>query len=190
MKEVVRDVRINGYHRYFLYIKLAVMSQEVRLQVQKIRIQKDEYQTAAGQLGEAEFWKSNENQAEVLQFKRAIATCRIEGPFSPVDAELIVSLRAGFVRVRLLKKEQGHDASVVAKLLQCLFGRLHHRPGWSPSGAFQPMSSHDIGKYMLCKTYDSHWLIAALHEAKEEKTMVFRLEDEELKNVVGQSPAT
>jgi hypothetical protein len=75
------------------------MTHQVTLQVSKIQIQKDEYLTAAGNIGETEFWKSHENQAEVLQFKRAIATCRIEGPFSPVDLELIVSLRAGFVRV-------------------------------------------------------------------------------------------
>jgi len=160
------------------------MGQEVMLQVSKIKIQKDEYLTASGNIGETEFWKSTENQAEVLQFKRAIATCRIEGAFSPIDVELVVSLRGGFVRVRVLNKEVGHDAMGVAKLLQLLFALLHHTPGYDPKGAFFPMFSRDNFKYMLCKTYDSHWLIAALHEVKDEKVMIFTLEDDALADLV------
>lgn len=158
--------------------------------VSKIKIQKDEYETSAGRIGETEFWKSHENQAEVLQFKRAIATCRIEGPFAPVDLELIVSLRAGYVRVRVLNKDDGHQASGVAKLLQLLFARLHHTPGYDPKGAFCPMTSKDSKKYMLCKTYDSHWLIATLHEVKEEKEILFTLEDKELNELIAGSKQT
>lgn len=163
------------------------MSQSITFKVSKIIIQKDEYQTSAGNIGETEFWKSNENQAEVLQFKRAIATCYVEGPFTPVDVELIVSLRAGYVRVRVLNKDDGHTAEGVAKLLQYLFVRLHHTPGYNPKGAFSPMTSRDPQKYMLCKTYDSHWLIATLHEVKDEKSMSFSLEDHELKGLLAES---
>ena len=163
----------------------AAMSQSVTLKVSKIRIQKDEYLTASGNIGETEFWKSNENQAEVLQFKRATATCLISGPFSPVEVELVVSLRAGFVRVRVLNKDLGHNAMGVAKLLQLIFARLHHRPGYDPSGALLPIFSRDNSKYMLCKTYDSHWLIAALHEVKDEKAMSFSIEDNELNSLIG-----
>lgn len=160
------------------------MNMSVTLQVHKIRIQKDEYQISSGNIGETEFWKSNENQAEVLQFKRAIATCSIEGPFSPIDVELIVSLRAGFVRVRVLNSEQGHNAGGVAKLLQHIFASLHHTPGYDPNGALEPMFSKDPQKYMLCKTYDSHWLIAALHEVKQEKAMSFVIEEQELSKLI------
>jgi len=163
------------------------MSQNIIFKVSKIIIQKDEYQTSAGNIGETEFWKSNENQAEVLQFKRAIATCRMEGPFTPVDIELIVSLRAGYVRVRVLNKDDGHEANGVAKILQCLFSRLHHTPGYNSKGAFSPMTSRDPRKYMLCKTYDSHWLIATLHEVKDEKSMSFSLEDNEIKGFLAES---
>ena len=163
------------------------MSQSITFMVSKIIIQKDEYQTSAGNMGETEFWKSNENQAEVLQFKRAIATCRVEGPFTPVDIELIVSLRAGYVRVRVLNKDDGHDAKGVAKLLQYLFARLHHTPGYDSKGAFVPMTSRDPQRYMLCKTYDSHWLIATLHEVKVEKGMSFSLEDHELNGILSES---
>ncbi len=163
------------------------MSQSITLSVSKIKIQKDEYQTSAGNIGETEFWKSNENQAEVLQFKRAIATCRVEGPFAPADVELIVSLRAGYVRVRVLNKDDGHDALELAKLLQLLFARLHHTPGYDRKGAFSPMTSRDPERYMLCKTYDSHWLIATLHEVKDEKSMCFQVEDHELKSLLTNS---
>lgn len=155
--------------------------------VSKIIIQKDEYQTSVGNIGETGFWKSNENQAEVLQFKRAIATCRVEGPFTPIDVELIVSLRAGYVRVRVLNKDNGHDAGRTAKLLQCLFSRLHHTPGYSSKGAFSPLTSRDPQKYMLCRTYDSHWLVATLHEVKDEKSMSFSLEDHELNGLLEES---
>lgn len=163
------------------------MSKNITLTVSKIIIQKDEYKTSAGNIGETEFWKSNENQAEVLQFKRAIATCRVEGPFTPVDVELIVSLRAGYVRVRVLNKDDGHSASGVANLLQCLFAGLHHTPGYKPKGAFSPMTSRDPQKYMLCKTYDPHWLIATLHEVKDEKSMSFLLEDDQLNGLISES---
>ncbi len=163
------------------------MASSVTLTVSKIRIQKDEYQTAAGTLGETEFWKSNENQAEVLQFKRALAKCRVEGPFTPLDVKLIVSLRAGFVRVRVLNREDGHEAAGAAKLLQHLFAILHHRPGYKPEGALQPMFTRDATKYMLCKTYNPHWFIAALHEVKDEKGMSFTIEDEEMKALTGTS---
>jgi|SRR5215813_11481138 len=168
------------------------MSHSVTLQVSKIRIQKDKYLTAAGNIGETEFWKSNENQAEVLHFKRAFATCRIEGSFSPVEVELVVSLRAGFVRVRVLNKEQGHTAEGVAKLLQYIFARLHHTPGYDPNGALSPIFSRNRSKDMLCKTYDSHWLIAALHEVKDEKLMSFSIEDGEMNKILSQpsAPAT
>ena len=162
------------------------MSKNITLTVSKIIIQKDEYKTSAGNIGETEFWKSNENQAEVLQFKRAIATCRVEGPFTPVDVELIVSLRAGYVRVRVLNKDDGH-AGGVAKLLQYLFARLHHTPGYDSKGAFSPMTSREPRKYMLCKTYDSHWLIATLHEVKDEKSMSFLLEDDQLNGLISES---
>lgn len=164
-----------------------IMSQRITFEVSKIIIQKDEYQTSAGNIGETEFWKSNENQAEVLQFKRAIATCCVKGPFTPVDVELIVSLRAGYVRVRVLNKDAGHSAVGVAQLLQLIFMRLHHTPGYKPEGAFSPMTSRDQNKYMLCKTYDSHWLIATLHEVKDEKGMSFLLEDHELKGLLAES---
>lgn len=160
------------------------MSQRITLSVSKIIIQKDEYQTSAGNIGETEFWKSNEKQAEVLQFKRAIATCRVEGPFTSADVDLIVSLRAGYVRVRVLNKNVGLDASGLAKLLQLLFARLHHTPGYNSKGAFSPMTSRDPQKYMLCKTYDSHWLIATLHEVKVEKSMCFQVEDHELTSLL------
>lgn len=160
------------------------MSHTVTFKVLKIRIQKDEYLTSAGRIGETEFWKSTDNQAEVLQFKRAFATCRVEGPFSPVDFELVVSLRAGFVRVHILHKDQGPDAETIAKLLQCIFAVLHHTPGFSPKGALLPTWSRDNSKYMLCKTYASHWFIAALHEVKEEKYMNFSIEDEDMKNIL------
>ncbi len=163
------------------------MIQSITFMVSKIIIQKDEYKTSAGNIGETEFWKSNENQAEVLQFKRVIAACRVEGPFSPVDVELIVSLRAGYVRVRVLNKDDGHDAGGVAKLLQFLFARLHHTPGYNSKGAFSPMTSRDPRKYMLCKTYDSHWLIATLHEVKDEKSMSFSLEGHELNELIAES---
>ncbi|MFQ5329413.1 MAG: hypothetical protein ACE5D4_05415 [Thermodesulfobacteriota bacterium] len=169
------------------YAEEIIMSQSITFMVSKIIIQKDEYQTSAGNIGETEFWKSSENQAEVLQFKRAIATCRVEGPFTPVDVELIVSLRAGYVRVRVLNKDDGHDAAEVAKLLQCLFARLHHTPGYSSKGAFSPMTSRDPRKYMLCRTYDSLWLIATLHEVKDEKSMIFPLEDHELNEILAES---
>ena len=162
------------------------MSKPVQFSVSKILIQKDEYHTSAGNIGETEFWKSNDNQAEVLQFKRAIATCRLDGPFEPAEIELIVSLRAGYVRVRVVNKEVGHTAFAVSKLLQCVFGRLHHTPGYSPQGAFSPMTSRDPNKYMLCRTYDSHWLIATLHEVKDEKFMQFDLTDKELGNLIVQ----
>ena len=162
------------------------MTATVTLHVQKIRIQKDEYQTSAGNIGETEFWRSNENQAEVLQFKRALATCRIEGPFSPVEVELVVSLRAGFVRVRVLNTEQGYRADAVAGLLQDIFGLLHHTPGYSPAGVLAPIFSKDKQKYMLCKTYDPHWLIATLHEIKDEKSMGFSIEDQTLSKLLGQ----
>lgn len=161
-----------------------LVSHIVTFIVSKIRIQKDEYLTSAGQIGETEFWKSTDNQAEVLQFKRAFATCRVEGPFSPVDFELVVSLRAGFVRVRILHKDQGPDAEKLAKLLQCIFAILHHTPGFSAKGALSPFFSKDNSKYMLCKTYDSHWFIAALHEVKEEKYMNFPIEDEDMSNIL------
>ncbi len=163
------------------------MSKNITLTVSKIIIQKDEYKTSAGNIGETEFWKSNENQAEVLQFKRAIATCRVEGPFTPVDVELIVSLRAGYVRVRVLNKDVEHNAKGVAKLLQYLFARLHHTPGYDSKGAFVPMTSRDPQRYMLCKTYDSHWLIATLHEVKDEKSMSFLLEDDQLNGLISES---
>ncbi len=165
------------------------MPHSVTLQVSKIRIQKDEYLTAAGNIGETEFWKSNENQAEVLQFKRALVMCRIEGPFSPIDVELVVSLRAGFVRVRIVNKEVGHNASGVAQLLQLIFARFHHRPGYDPSGALSPMSSKDTSKYMLCKTYDSHWFIATLHEVKDEKVMDFSISDNDMNKILGRDNA-
>lgn len=163
------------------------MSKNITLTVSKIIVQKDEYKTSAGNIGETEFWKSNENQAEVLQFKRAIATCRVEGPFTPVDVELIVSLRAGYVRVRVLNKDVRHTAEGVAKLLQYLFARLHHTPGYDPKGAFVTMTSKDPQRYMLCKTYDSHWLIATLHEVKDEKSMIFVLEDDQLNGLISVS---
>ncbi len=163
------------------------MSKNITLTVSKIIIQKDEYKTSAGNIGETEFWKSNENQAEVLQFKQAIATCRVEGPFTPIEVELIVSLRAGYVRVRVLKNEVGLSAMGVAKLLQYLFAKLHHRAGYRPEGAFLPMTSRDQQKYMLCKTWDSHWLIATLHEVKDEKSMSFRLEDDQLNILTAES---
>ncbi len=163
------------------------MSQSIKLMVSKIIIQKDEYQTSAGNIGETEFWKSNDNHAEVLQFKRAIATCCIEGPFQAIDFELIVSLRAGYVRVRILDKDAGHNAEVVANILQSIFALLHHTPGYNKNGAFSPMSSNDTQKYMLCKTYDSHWLIATLHEVKDEKGMNFPVEDSELNGLIAES---
>ena len=166
------------------------MSQTITLKVHRIQIQKDQYQTSGGNIGETEFWRSHEAQAEVLQFKRAIATCCVEGPFAPVDVELVVSLRAGFVRVRVLNGEQGHHAAGVAKLLQHIVARLHHRPGHDSAGALQPTFSRDSQKYMLCKTYDSHWLIAALHEVKDEKAMTFALEDDELAEVINRPPQT
>ncbi len=160
------------------------MSQSITFSVSKIIIQKDEYLTSAGSIGETEFWRSNENQAEVLQFKRAIATCRIEGPFKSVEVELVVSLRAGYVRVRILNKDDGHHAAAVARLLQRFFIHLHHRPGFASNDAFLPMTSKNAQKYMLCKTYDSHWLIATLHEVKDEKGMSFQLGDDELEEFV------
>ena len=163
------------------------MSKNITFTVSKIIIQKDEYQTSSGNIGETEFWRSNENQAEVLQFKRAKATCRIEGDFTPIDVELIVSLRAGYARVRVLNKEIGHHAIGVAKLLQCIFMRFHHTPGYNAKGAFSPMTSKDSKKYMLCKTYDSHWLIATLHEVKDEKGMNIVIEDHELKELLQKS---
>jgi hypothetical protein len=159
------------------------MSKNFTFTVSKIIIQKDEYETSAGNIGETEFWKSNENQAEVLQFKRAIATCRLEWDFSSVDFELIVSLRAGYVRVRILNKEDGHAANAVAKLLQGIFAQLHHTPGFDPRGALSPMISKKPKIYMLCKTYDSHWLIATLHEIKDEKGMKFELGDKDLDGI-------
>lgn len=156
------------------------MNTPVEFVVTKIKIQKDEYQTSAGDIGETEFWKSNERQAEVLQFKRAIATCRLEGPFEPDDFELIVSLRAGYVRVRPLNKNGGHDARRIAKILQAIFAILHHTPGYDANGALLPISTRDPRKYMLCKAYDSHWLIATLHEIKEEKSMRFAISDHAL----------
>lgn len=164
------------------------MTVSVSLTVSKIRIQKDEYQTSDRRLGETEFWRSSENQAEVLQFKRAIATCRLEGPFTPVDVELIVSLRAGFVRVRVINKGEGHRAIGVAQLLQHIFARLHHTPGYKASGALEPMFSRDESTYVLCKTYDSHWFIAALHEVKDEKGMSFGLKDDEMKELIANQP--
>ena len=165
------------------------MSQSVTLQVSKIRIQKDEYLTSAGAIGETEFWKSNELQAEVLQFKRATATCRIEGSFSPVEVELIVSLRAGFVRVRIMNKDQGHAAKPVAQLLQLIVAQLHHKPGYDPKGALVPIFSRDSSRYMLCKTYDSHWLIAALHEVKDEKGINFSIQDDDFNRLITSSAA-
>lgn len=95
-----------------------------------------------------------------------------------------MSLRAGYVRVRVLNKDIGHEAEGAARVLQLLFARLHHTPGYSANGAFLPMTSKDPRKYMLCKTYDSHWLIATLHEIKDEKSMHFELDDNELNGLI------
>lgn len=150
-----------------------------------IKVQKDEYRTMEGKsLGETAFWQSQENEAEVLQFKRAIATCRLTGPDILVDLELIISLRAGFVRVRLTDPTQGHEASGVAKILQELFAVLHHKPGYDGRGALTPVFSRDRKKYFLCKTYDSHWLVATLHEIKDEKGMPFSVPEAKLQELV------
>jgi hypothetical protein len=63
---------------------------------------------------------------------------------------------------------------------------LHHKPGYDPKGALSPMFSRDSTKYMLCKTYDSHWFIAALHEVKDEKLMSFSIGDAEMNEILGQ----
>lgn len=154
-----------------------MVNSNVEFFVTKIVIQKDEYQISAGNIGETEFWKSNERQAEVLQFKRAIATCHLESQFDKIDLELIVSLRAGYVRVRVLNKDISRDARSVAKILQAIFANLHHTPGFHEDGAFYPMTTKDQRKYMLCKTYDSHWLIATLHEVKDEKGIGFHIDN-------------
>ena len=155
------------------------MSALITLKVCKIRIQKDEYETAAGNIGETAFWKSNDNQADVLQFKRAIATCILEGQDFSVNVELIVSLRAGYVRVRVLGGG-AHTAEAVTLLLQNIFAQLHHTPGYASAGALQPLYSRNPGRYMLCKTYDSQWFIATLHEVKDEKEMCFEVDVETL----------
>jgi hypothetical protein len=38
----------------------------------------------------------------------------------------------------------------------------------------------------LCKTYDSHWFIAALHEVKDEKLMNFSIEDGAMNEILVQ----
>src|SRR2546425_3527178 len=86
----------------------------IELHVSKIRVQKDKYRSMDGKsLGETVFWQSTDNEAEVLQFKRAIATCQILGPNFVADFDLIISLRAGFARVRTGKR--GHSAEKLAK---------------------------------------------------------------------------
>ena len=144
----------------------------IELHVSKIRVQKDEYRSIDGKsLGETVFWQSTDNEAEVLQFKRAIATCQILGPNFEADFDLIISLRAGFARVRTGK--QGHSAEKLAKILQIIFGQMHNIPGYNKLGAFSPIFSRDPAKYFLATTYDSHWLMATLHEVKDEKGMLF-----------------
>lgn len=157
----------------------------LELKVFGIKIQKDEYRGADGKaFGETTFWQSQENEAEVLQFKRAKVICQLTGPNIQVDFELIVSLRAGFIRVRLKKTDQGHSAKKIAELLQIIFSKLHHIPGYDPMGAFNPIFSKDPKKYKLCKTYDSHWLVATLHEIKDEKGMSFEVQENKFKAIM------
>ena len=154
------------------------MGEVCRLSVSGIKIQKDNYRTgAAGVLGETVFWQSPENDADVVSFKRAIAQCAVNGFGFNEQFELIVSLRAGFARVRVKNPREGLDARHISTILRAVLAMLYHVPGYDPLGVLLPVSTHDRFRYILCKTYDSHWLVGTLHEIMQEKEVTFHIED-------------
>ena len=155
------------------------MSEQCRLLVSRIKIQKDNYRTATGILGETAFWESPENEADVVRFKRAIVECEINGFGFNELFELIISLRAGFVRARIINPRVGLDARHISTILRAMLGTLYHVPGHQPMGVLVPVSSNDCSRYILCKTFNSHWLVGTLHEIMDEKGMVFELGDSE-----------
>jgi hypothetical protein len=149
-----------------------------RLSVSGIKIQKDNYRTAAGAtLGETAFWQSPENEANVVSFKRAIAQCELNGFGFNEPFELIISLRAGFARVRVIKPRKGLDARHISAILRAVLGTLYHVPGHDPLGVLVPLSSNDPSRYVFCKTYDPHWLVGTLHEIMDEKGIKFMIGD-------------
>lgn len=157
------------------------MSEICTLSVFGIKIQKDNYRSSLGaSMGETEFWNSSENIADLVGFKRAIAKCKLEGFGFNEEFECIVSLRAGFVRIRLLNPRVDLNAGLIATILQALVGMLYHIPGHRSNGVLEPISSNDISRYMFCSTYNSHWLVGALHEIMDEKNLRFELDGGEL----------
>jgi hypothetical protein len=146
------------------------------LTVNGIRVQKDEYQIEARKkLGETVFWKSDANEAEVLSFKRAKVDCRLTSPGIDIAFQLIISLRAGFVRLRLTSAPTGTSATATALLLRHLLKALFHTPGYKPEGVLAPIGTREDSRYVLCKTYDSNWLAATMHEIADEKGMSFEV---------------
>ena len=154
------------------------MAEECVLSVSGIKVQKDNYQTLAGAaVGESTFWQSPENEANVVTFKRAIAICALTGFGFSEPFELIVSLRAGFARIRLTKPREGLKAGHISAILRPVLASLYHVPGHKWTGVLVPMSSNDPSRYVLCKTYDQHWLIGTLHEIMQEKAIRFVIDD-------------
>lgn len=143
--------------------------QNVYLEIQGIKIQKDNYEIGGTEYGETEFWKSDHNEAEVLQFKRGKVKGSIACDLWHQEFELIVSLRGGFVRVRV-EKNFIVSAEEVYEYLQRLIGAAYRVPGHSWKQALVKLTSQDPARHMLCTTPDSHWFLAALHEIKDEKT--------------------
>ena len=143
-----------------------------------IRVQKDNYKTDAGvTLGESAFWQSSENEANVVRFKRAKVQCRLEGFGLSESFELIVSLRAGFVRVRLTNPRSGLDARQIAAILRPMLALLYHVPGHKWTGVLVPMSSNQPSRYILCKTYDPYWLVGTLHEVMQENKITCEIDE-------------
>ena len=160
------------------------MSENCRLRVSGIKIQKDNFKIAIGDvLGESAFWQSSENEAEVVSFKRAVARCQVDGFGFSEQFELVVSLRAGFVRVRLTKPRQGLDARHIAAILRHSLAKLYRVPGHNPLGVLNPTSSNDSSKYFFCTTYNPHWLIGTLHEIKQENSLTFNFNDSQVKAI-------
>ena len=165
------------------------MSEACTFSVSEIKIQKDKYKTNDGEtLGETDFWKSTDNEGYVLRFKRAIVQCHLKGLGVDDSIELIISLRAGFVKVRIRDRREGLDAHYLALILRELLGLLYHVPGHPTNGVLLPISSNDTSRYSLCKTYDSHWLLGTLHEVMEEKEMGFKLSESDVDRLQRQRP--
>lgn len=154
------------------------MTEQCVLSVSGIKVQKDNYQTLAGNfLGETDFWRSPENEANVVTFKRAIATCKLKGFGFNEPFELIVSLRAGFARIRLTEPRDGLKAGHISAILRPILASLYHVPGHKWTGVLVPVSSNDPSRYILCKTYDPHWLVGTLHEIMQEKEISCEMND-------------